>query len=123
MKRIDQFNQAFYLHLPNIRQSKEIVGIRRALLRFAIINAYRMFERYHGIKMKQAIFLEMLIYQLCGFTKKGWDQFQSIHYIPLIKPTRCFECHAKGTFTNCTHQCSLCNNPICHSCYLSKHVK
>ena len=53
---VDQFNQAFYLHFPMIRQNNVEAGLRRYLLRIGIVNAYRMYELFHNKKITQQIF-------------------------------------------------------------------
>ena len=123
MKRVDQFNQTFYLHLPLIRQQKEVVGIRRAILRFAVVNAYRMYERYYNTKIQQVVFLEMLMYELIGFSKEGWASFLKIRHVSLNKSARCVECLKNKIYSNCTHWCSSCKARECTSCFNKKHIK
>ena len=123
MGRVDHFNQAYDQHLPNIRQKNKDVGLRRTLLRFAVVNAYHLYELYHNKKITQQSFLEELIYQLLGFSKQGWKQYQKHLFISSKKVKRCTECMKKRKYSNCTHYCSYCERYLCKKCYLKIHIK
>ena len=123
MKKVDQFNQAYYLHLPVIRQNNVPCSIRRALLRIAVVNAYHMYELYHGIKIRQDKFLEMLMFQLLGFTEEGWIEFMNGHLFLSTKTTQtCGLCPNRHNPSSCTHRCAKCNKSMCLSCFLMEHM-
>ena len=124
MKRVDQFNQAFYLHLPVIRQSNVPIGMRRAILRFAVINAYHMYELYHGKKLRQDEFLEKLMYELLGFSADGWQSFKSGHqFLSTNKIIKCAVCTKGKKPSSCSHWCPQCRRPMCKNCFLKQHIK
>ena len=124
MKKVDQFNQAYYNHLPIIRQSTVDLGIRRALLRFAVINAYRMYEYYHGTKIMQEDFLEMLMHELLGFSSTGWKDFNNGHqFLTMTDQKKCVLCPNRKNPSSCWHMCPRCNKPMCRVCFIKQHQK
>ena len=124
MKKVDQFNQAYYQHLPSIRQSNILVGIRRALLRFAVINAYHMYELYHQTKIRQDTFLEMLMYELLGFSSQGWKDFTGHLFLPQ-QPAhqKCELCINRMNASTCNHWCVRCKKSMYGKCFLKFHIK
>ena len=123
MKKVDQFNQTYYYHLPIIRQHNALTGIRRALLRFAVVNAYRMYELFHQKQLRQDDFLEMLMYELIGFTQKGWIDFKGHLFLHTPKEKRCELCVNRKNASRCNHWCVKCLKSMCKKCYLKFHIK
>ena len=129
MGLVDCFNRDYYAYLPTIRQQSHVDGIRRALLRFAVVNSFHMYQLYHKLwdssfnALSQLEFLDQLSGELLGFSMEGWREYRLHFFTPMKGNPKCKGCTPKNKASRCGYQCSYFAMPLCRKCFKRFHMK